>query len=306
MAEPRKISKEITEPERRDLVRRIAERGSKGYEIKEETVKPSVDYSQAAAATFAADPVELPPEALADLNATTGQSAADAQRYAEAQRAIFAAGQQRELAMGNEFFDDAQIVTEATNFGLAQYAQELQEARSTSGSGGSGVLSTANPVAGLLEALHPDQQKRTLDAIDAYGPTWNQDVDDTLADAQARGMTYQEAVAFVRNAMRDSGIPARDVEDYLQAVEAAWIGQFAEPGEAPKFGPLRPGPEAGVTPDYQPGMGPTQGPGLRGPGDFRPLPEDTEPDRGYIPWDQDPRNPNRTGKKGSPPGGLVV
>ena len=52
----------------------------------------------------------------------------EAERFAEAQRAIFERGQQRELHAGQRYFDQGEIVREATDYGLARYAEQLAEA----------------------------------------------------------------------------------------------------------------------------------------------------------------------------------
>lgn len=128
MADPRKLDPELSEPERRDLVRRIAERGARGYDIKEQTVQPSVDYAAAAQAAVAADPVVLPTAAQEELAGITGAVSEEAGRFAEAQRAIFERGRQRELEAGQRYFDQGEIVREATDYGLARYAEQLAEA----------------------------------------------------------------------------------------------------------------------------------------------------------------------------------
>jgi len=127
MAEPRKLDPELSEPERRDLVRRITERGSRGYQAEETTVQPSVDYAAAAEAAVRADPVVLPPSAQEELAGITGQVADEAQRFAAAQREIFERGRQRELEAGQQYFDQGALVREATDFALARYSEQLAE-----------------------------------------------------------------------------------------------------------------------------------------------------------------------------------
>jgi len=127
MAEPRKLDPELSEPERRDLVRRITERGSRGYQAEETTVQPSVDYAAAAEAAVRADPVVLPPSAQEELAGITGQVADEAQRFAAAQREIFERGRQRELEAGQRYFDQGALVREATDFALARYSEQLAE-----------------------------------------------------------------------------------------------------------------------------------------------------------------------------------
>lgn len=123
-----RVSEGLTEAARRDLVERIAERGTRGYETVETTTQPSRDYAAAAQAAVAADPVELPPAAQAALAELTGAPAETANLYAEAQRAIFAAGQAREAEMGNQYYDDTQRQIGAHNFELDEYAGALEEA----------------------------------------------------------------------------------------------------------------------------------------------------------------------------------
>lgn len=128
MADPRKLDPELSEPERRDLVRNISQRGSDGYEIRDTTVQPSTDYAAAAEATMLADPVVLPEAARAELAGITSAVAEEANRFAEAQRAIFARGQDREMAAGQTYYDQGDMVRDATDFGLARYSESLAAA----------------------------------------------------------------------------------------------------------------------------------------------------------------------------------
>jgi hypothetical protein len=128
MAEPRKLDPELSEPERRDLVRRITERGSRAARAEETTVRPSRDYAAAAEAAVRADPVVLPPSAQEELAGITGAVADEAGRFAAAQREIFDRGRQRELEAGQRFFDQGALVREAQDFALARYSEQLAEA----------------------------------------------------------------------------------------------------------------------------------------------------------------------------------
>ena len=126
---PKTVSKEATEAERRQLVKNIAERGTRAYDAVETTVAPSRDYSKAARAAVAADPVELPPSAQAELGEITDAPAQTASRYSEALRSIFGQGRDRELAYGNQFYDDAGTVIDATNRELSEHEADLIKAR---------------------------------------------------------------------------------------------------------------------------------------------------------------------------------
>lgn len=128
MADPRKLDPELSEPERRDLVRRITERGSRAARAEETTVQPSVDYAAAAEAAVRADPVVLPPSAQEELAGITGAVSEEAGRFAAAQREIFGRGRQRELEAGQRYFDQGALVREAQDFALARYAEQLAEA----------------------------------------------------------------------------------------------------------------------------------------------------------------------------------
>ena len=129
MAERREVSQDITEAERRDLVRRIALRGSRGRDLVEQTVAPSQDFSAAAEAAIAADPVQFSATTMDELSEIVNAPTVDAARYAEAQREVFRRGQERELAGGQQYFDDARTVTEATNFALGEYEDQLEQLR---------------------------------------------------------------------------------------------------------------------------------------------------------------------------------
>ena len=117
------------EREKRDLVANIAARGREGYKAKEATVKPTQDLAAAASAAVSADPVQLPPEAMASLTATSGAPAADAHKYAEAQRAIFESGRGREQEyMGERYGAGQERLVAGTNYALDQYGKDLAEA----------------------------------------------------------------------------------------------------------------------------------------------------------------------------------
>ena len=155
-----RLDREMSEGERRDLVRDIASRRERGYEIRDTVVEPQVDYAAAAAAAVAADPVELAPATEAELNEVSGEASQAGSRYAEAQRAIFDRGINRELDYGNVWYDDQQGVTDATNFALDEYQAAMERARAARPSGsGSGY--------GLDDWFPEDVQEDEL-------PSWGQ------------------------------------------------------------------------------------------------------------------------------------
>lgn len=123
------LDRNMSESDRRDIVRAIAGRKERGYEIKETTVQPQYDYAAAARAAVASDPVELPPAGEADLAAMTGAPSEAGSKYAEAQRAIFESGQGRELGYGNEWMDAQQGVVDASVFALNEYQAAVDAAR---------------------------------------------------------------------------------------------------------------------------------------------------------------------------------
>lgn len=260
------ISEELSEPERRKLVKQIAERGTAGHRIKEEVVAPSYDYAAAAEAAAVADPVDLGPAAMGELTEGVNQMASDAERYAEAQRAIFARGRGRELAYGNEFYDRKAQQHKATNHVLDMMATEIAEQKASGRGRGRGSVTEEGPTGGLtdlLNDLHPIQAERTEDAIVGFQERWGGEVDEVMVAALDRGLTYQEAANAVRQAMRADGVPAREVEDYLVGIERAYAGMFPpeQQGEAPRFGPYRPtagntmGPGVVVPDRVEPGSG---------------------------------------------------
>ena len=129
-----------SELETRNLVASIAERGRKGYEARDTSIKPTQDLAAAASAAVKADPVDIPSDAMASLTATTDAPAGDASRYAEAQRAIFDRGRGRESGyMGERYGAGQKRMVEGTNTALSEYGTALAEAdaaRKAYGSGG--------------------------------------------------------------------------------------------------------------------------------------------------------------------------
>jgi hypothetical protein len=291
------IDTEMSEAERRDLVRQLAGRKARSEELAETTAAPSYDYSQAAMAATAADPVELPPEAMAELGDTVGAPAADAKRYADAQAAIFQRGQDREGAYGNAYYDRMGQMAGAINHQLTQYDADLAEAEAAraaassygggyggSSSGGVGYgqfdSEVTNPLEGggsfldmepweervnadyvpNLEAINPDRDFLEANA-DSYAAA-----ESLLQEVYIRGGTLGGATGQAFSMLvRDFGMSDADARRLIATLENVWAPQFAQHDgggseQAPAYGSLAPPAE--------------------------------EPDRGYLPWDQDPRNPN--------------
>ena len=131
----------MSEAERRTLVRNIRDRGKRGYEVRDAVVAPTVDYAALAQEAFAGDPVNVGDATLAALAGKTDQVATDANRYAEAQRAIFEQGQGRELGYGNAYYDAMPTLIESTKDALAKYEEQMSEAAAARSRGGGGGYS---------------------------------------------------------------------------------------------------------------------------------------------------------------------
>ncbi len=248
MATPQ-LNTEMSEPDRRALVKRIAERGSRSEEIKETTVQPSVDYSAAAEAAFAGDPVELPPAATDALSETVNKSANAASRYAEAQRAIFARGRGREAAYGNEFLDDTKIQIEATNTDLKKYEQDLAKAEAarmsySSGSGRvpgsdySDPLSPSSPGGG--SATHPltdttgSIRREAVDFsagyedrefIDEFGEEYDNAFSEFGAQLDS-GTSYTLARKAAFDYLMGTGMGETNARRLLDTLRDVWLPQF--------------------------------------------------------------------------------
>ena len=238
------IKDDLSEPERRALVQRIAERGTRSETIKETTVKPSYDYSKAAEAAIAGDPVDLPPAALAELTDTVSAPAADASRYANAQAEIFKRGQGRELATGQQFFDDKETQVQATNFKIAEYDEDMRAAaaeraaaasRGRSYGGGSTPSFSFDP--GVYEEeeadtgvstdnfnghLNENQTENFFTAVDTLGP-FAGGAEQVVVTMKAQGSSWDE----IRNAMVQSftnnGIDGRAMWNFIQGMQAAYF-----------------------------------------------------------------------------------
>ncbi len=126
------LDRNMSEGERRDIVRALANRTARSGEILETTVQPQYDYAAAAQAAMAADPVDIPPEALADLSARTNAPSEAGSLYAEAQRAIFEAGRGREGEYNDDWMNAQQGVVDASQFALDEYMNAIEAARAGS------------------------------------------------------------------------------------------------------------------------------------------------------------------------------
>ena len=261
-----RISTELSEPERRKLVKNIAERGSAGHRIKEETVQPSYDYAAAAEAAIAADPVELPPAAAEELSGMATQVSGDANRYAEAQRAIFERGQQRELDYGNAFYDRKVQQHEATNVQLSELQAELAEARKAAlrgrGSGldaetkdaivdvGAGVtagigdfLRSLQPT--LPPGVTPEDIERAGKGQETLGEDWAFMAEDTFNGLVENGFTEIEAITEVRKFLINEGFPAGDVIGFLRGLQLIYSPDTFVPSD--RYGPGGSGMDGGTS-----------------------------------------------------------
>ena len=248
MASP-ELDREMSEPDRRKLVKRLAERGTATEEIAETTIAQTRDYSAAAEAAFQGDPVQLPQAAQEALSETVQAPAEAGAKYAAAQRSIFGAGQGRELAAGHQFLDDTKTTVEATSYALGEYDEQLAEdkaARAAAASsrrrtpstsdfwrptGDDTAEATREPVERLNRAQTWVQSHGTV--VDpSSGPQGNADFDEAfniMADAFMNDETIEEGAGDARDFLRSTGMGSRRLAEYYNTLYAMWEHQFRAP-----------------------------------------------------------------------------
>lgn len=281
---PPELSDSLTEPDRRALVRNIAARGRRGYEIKKETVQPSVDYAAAAEAAMRADPVELPPAAQAELSDRAQAASTDAERFAEAQRAIFNRSAQRELDYNNKYYDQASTTIDATNFQLNKFAEEIaRRAAARRGGGGGGFSLPAEPTpedtssslyipgggsqpepAGPLDNLTETQFKELEKAVNYLAEQGIDSsaaidaLDNEFASYLAQGVPFAQARARIWSDLVQRGVPGPVANALLAPLVGVWQPEFLNKDVSYEG---TPGP--GVSGPYIPGAPGTVGVPLR-------------------------------------------
>jgi len=280
------LDRNMSESDRRDIVRAIAGRKERGYEIKETTVQPQYDYAAAARAAVASDPVELPPAGEADLAAMTGAPSEAGAKYAEAQRAIFESGQDRELGYGNEWMDAQQGVVDASVFALNEYQAAVDAARanalaaSATSARASGLTPRLpdGPGTGLNPRLsdgtetgldtggHPldpwwsmlttDQQDRLISVAQTHTDTvdmFAEQGDATFQHYLDSGYTWEQARREVyRYLTTEKQLSPNEAMDLLSIYTAKWESVFK--GEEITYDPAA-GMGPGITGPYLPTPG---------------------------------------------------
>lgn len=222
-----------TEREKRDLVAAIAERGRAGYKAKEQTVQPNVDLAAAAAATVAADPVDLNAAQTEALGATAGAPAASAGRYAEAQRAIFEQGRGREQEyMGQRYGEGHDTQVEATNVDLGKYEAALQEAAARAAAVGVYPPTPSDDPQQEIGAYDPVRLNEIPYRIPAKMPEglpdWYYPAHDEMTDLYARGFSFGGATGQMFTYLRNTGMSDDEARAALAEIEAVWAPQWNE------------------------------------------------------------------------------
>jgi len=122
-----RVSKDVGEQGRRDLVANIALRGSQAYDTRDTSVQPSKDLQASFDKATARGPVDLNSAQQAALDSIAGAPTELASQFAEAQRKIFEDSRQRELAYGNQYYDATPGVVDSTNASLDRYQAQLEQ-----------------------------------------------------------------------------------------------------------------------------------------------------------------------------------
>ena len=265
------LDRNMSEGERRDIVRALATRTDRGYEIKETTVQPQYDYAAAAEAAVAADPVSVSAQTAADLAARTNAPSEAGSLYAEAQRAIFEAGRGREGEYSDVWFDDHKGVIDASMFALDEYRAAVEAdraaaaSRKASGTGGgtprippppTQLTDVENPLEPWLNMLSIDQRDRLTSVVQNHtdlantfyaqsGAFFQQRLDEGYTWEQAR----REAYTYLTSA---AGLTPNEAMDMLSVYTAVWESAFK--GETVTYDPAA-GMGPGITGPYLPTPG---------------------------------------------------
>lgn len=268
------LDRNMSESDRRDIVRAIAGRKERGYEIKETTVQPQYDYAAAARAAVASDPVELPPAGEADLAAMTDAPSEAGSKYAEAQRAIFESGQGRELGYNNEWMDAQQGVVDASVFALNEYQAAVDAARanalaaaatSASASGltprlpdgpGTGPDTGDNPLDPWWSMLTTGQQDRLASVVQTHTDTvamFAEQGDAAFQHYLDSGYTWEQARREVYTYLTtEKQLSPNEAVDLLSLYTAKWESVFK--GQEITYDPAA-GMGPGITGPYLPTPG---------------------------------------------------
>ncbi len=214
----------------RDLVKQIRDRGSAAYTARDTTVKASTDLAAAGAAAATTGPVDLGTGQTAALEAMAGGGADNTAKYAEATRAIFERGRDRELESGEVWSGDFETRATAVNRDLVTYEEQLiadRDARAAASRRSSGPGDGYVPY-GDLESFSPTIGGPTPGTFDAPSQ-WQEDAmadQDRRADFAKGGPRRDEFVV----GRVDSKYP-----EYIAEADAIMESQFyqgASPWEA--------------------------------------------------------------------------
>lgn len=249
----REISSELTEPERRELVKAIADRGSRAYQVRDKATFPLKEAVRYSEERLKADPVDLGP-AMEDLMAGVVDASGDAQRIAEAQRAIFGRSAVSDLKANERSLDIFGNQIEATNSELARYEEQLaaEEAarlasarrsgggsrrRSGGGGGGSDLW-----IPGFDDAAEADtgynltgwQEERTMETYEQYNPAELAQIEGTIEGIITRGLetgsTWANVYWEVIDTLMGVGATREEAVNFLAPWAAANQGRFAGSG----------------------------------------------------------------------------
>lgn len=250
----REISSELTEPERRELVKAIADRGSRAYQVRDKATAPLKATVRESENRLKADPVDLGP-AMEDLMAGVVDASGDAQRIAEAQRAIFGRSATSDLNANQRSLDIFGNQIEATNSELARYEEQLaaEEAarqasarrsgggRRRSGGGGGGGGSDLW-IPGFDDAAEADtgydltgwQEERTMETYEQYNPEELSQIEGTIEGIITRGLetgaTWANVYWEVIDTLMGVGATREEAVNFLAPWAAANQGRFAGSG----------------------------------------------------------------------------
>lgn len=249
------VREDSGEQGRRDLVADIARRGSAAYAARD-TATAGVQGLQAdAEAQIALAPVDLNKAQADALAAMSGEAVADTEQFAEAQRSIYAGGQARELAYGNEYYDDTATVGKSINASLGRYEEALQAQEAERLANQRRIGSTPSllnldgygdtgggPLAGMAGMPNNEERIASPDVLNYGAVTSNQEFVDTYGEVYdqmeamiefvyVKGGTFGGAIGQAQSVFRDSGMSMDEQYRMMDILTSVWEPQFRQHGD---------------------------------------------------------------------------
>lgn len=256
------VREDSGEQGRRDLVADIARRGSAAYDARD-TATAGVQSLQAGAKDqIGLAPVDLNQAQADALAAISGEAVDNTEQFAEAQRSIYAGGRDRELAYGNEYYDDTAVIGQSINSALGRYevalrereAERLSDARrlseesqlnlnaygdSSTGGLGDGMAGMENAPERLeaQDVLNYGAVTSNQEFVDTYGEVYDQ-MDAIIDLVYIKGGTFGGAMGQAQGVFATSGMSREEQERMYDILQSVWEPQFRQHGDTSNQDPV--------------------------------------------------------------------